>query len=125
MSTETEITDRTAHVHRIAQPAWLQGGVTSPQAFIPRPKDKGDLSLFNKGDTSQDAVDAWCDNFPSSPVKQCLTLPVGSYNDLEIKVFETPTSRFPSHASARFAGKSDDQIEIIAALLAEAATVGP
>ena len=120
-----KITDRITAVHRVAQVAWFQEGVVSPQAFVPRPKDHGELSLFNKGDTPQQALNAWNQAFRNSALKNCLTLSVGQFNDLEIEVWETPTRNFPTHASAIFTGKSDDDIEVITALLAEAATIWP
>lgn len=119
------IATRTTELHRVAQLAWVQDGVVSPQAFVPRPQDKGELSLLDMGQTFAEALAAWRTEFPKTLARQCLTVSVGHFEDLGVEVYSTPTRKFPAHASAMFAGKTEDEVEVIAALLSEVATVRP
>lgn len=120
-----EIANADTPVHRLLQTAWVQDDVVSPQSLIPRPKDKLRLSLLNRGDTAAESLGRWRAAFPGTNVTRCLTLTVGHFSAVGVPVHDTPTSRFPSHVSAVFVGKSDDEIEVIAAQLVERGELGP
>jgi hypothetical protein len=119
------ITDRERAMHRVvADTAWVQGNVVSPQAFLPRPQDEGKLSLLDMGQDAPAALATWRTAFPKSKAGSTLTHPAGAYLALEVPLTETP-GRLPTHCTADFTGLSAEGREIVAALLAEDLPSGP
>lgn len=71
------IVDPKVALHRvIVDPAWVQDGVVSPQAFLPRPQDHGRLSVSDKGIDQERAVSLWRQRFQRSKANACATVTV-------------------------------------------------
>ena len=89
MKSEKVITDPEAEVHRVVvDPAWVQDGVVSPQAFVPRPKDGSRLSCSDKGATAAEAYAAWMERFPRSRANACATVRVKTCLPLGLTVID-------------------------------------
>lgn len=113
-------------MHRVvAGSAWIQGNIVSPQAFLPRPKDKSKLSLFDLGQDAQAALDAWRARFPKNGANATLTQASGNFIGLELALHEDPSQAFDAHCTADFSGLIAEDAEIAATLLAESCKVGP
>ena len=69
------IQDEEREVHRVGLvPAWVQPGFVSPQAFLPRPQDKGSLSALDKGCSAAEALDNWNSRFKPAPCVLTVTV---------------------------------------------------
>lgn len=121
MKERAKVADPVMAVHRVVtDSAWIQAGVVSKQAFVPRPIDKGCLSLLDSGKDQRGAQDEWQAAFgATNPAQACLTRPVGDFNTLGVEVYGAPSKRLPSHAGADFRTVPDADIDVIATLLAE------
>lgn len=122
----TPIADPERPMHRVAaDAAWVQGDVISPQAFLPRPKDRNKLSLLDTGQTAAEALNSWRIAFPNSKATTTLTHRAQSYAALYVPLGETPTTRLPTHCTADYTGLCTEDAEVVAALLAENPAIGP
>lgn len=95
-------------LHRQINPAWLQAGEVTSQAFRPTPKDERKLSVY---DGDQISADASLEHFVN-------TLGLRSVGVLSVAVHECSTLElpcaadplpFPEHAVIDFAGLTEKQ----------------
>ncbi|MDP2309674.1 MAG: hypothetical protein Q8P18_26880 [Pseudomonadota bacterium] len=119
MKAHKKIELQDAPVHRIVtDTAWIQGGVVSPQAFQPRPVDKGELSLLDSGKDAPAAhaewQAAWGERLPG---QACLSRKVSDFTGLGVEVYESGSKKLPSHAHADMKDAAD--VDTVAILLAE------
>lgn len=125
MKERAKLPDPVMAVHRVVtDAAWIQAGVVSKQAFVPRPIDKGCLSLLDNGKDQRGAHEEWQAAFGSTnPAQACLTRSVGDFNTLGVDVYATPSKRLASHAEADFETVPVADIDVVATLLAEGCAV--
>lgn len=115
----SDIRDRQAEIHRIAYPEQVAAdGTVNARAFVPRPKDKGLLSVLNRGSAAHAALAEFRTAFPKSHCKHALTVVAGQVIDLNVPIREDPSANLPSHAVADFTTLSLDEVELAAEDLA-------
>ena len=120
---ETPIDDVGVQLHRIVvDPAWVQDGVVSPQAFTPRPQDHGRLSVTDKGLTPAQALEAWKGRFPRTRANAAATVTVGACLDQGLKVIDD-SGDDEHHVSVDYRASSD--VDAAAIALADACSVWP
>lgn len=122
-ATETLIEDVDIRLHRIVvDPAWVQDGVVSPQAFTPRPQDNGRLSVTDKGLNPEQALEKWRVRFPKTKANAAATVTVGECLGQGLKVIDDSGDK-GHHVSADYRAISD--VDAVAFVLADACSLWP